>query len=648
MFWIRVNYFRKQVLSLATAGMILAILATTFLVSCNPGAESFEYEPGKWVTLSDNPRLFFPADKEKQILELAGSNPLLSDLVKVLRQQADGMLESPLQDEPVSLGISREQLSRMTTLATAYRLFKEDKYAERIENELRHVCSFDSWNPDHFLDVAEMTTAVAIAYDWTYDYLSDDTKEMVEQAILTKAFEPAWPVYRDGNENSWAKRNTNWNVVTNSGLVTGALAIAHKYPEEAAKIIQYAVEYTPNNISHFEPEGVYYEGPAYWGYTNMYLTLLLDNLERNLGNDYGLSSMTGVENTAQYYIHSLSPAHLEYNFANAGGIYRKANYTPIYFYYSKKFDQPEVAEFYRNYLQEALNGDIANGTFNFPRIFFLSIPWFDGTESNQQPEITENPRLQVFQGTPDILVFNGDSNGPDRMYLSAKGGRPDMAHNQLDVGSFVWDFHGVRWALDMGSDSYSLPGFWEYEPDGRRWDYIRNTNLGHNTLNIDGKIARSDGNGQLTRFDLKNSKPYGIYNMGSSYQEAGDVFRGFRMLASDVMMVRDEVHVREDAEEVNWRLLTEAGAEVVSEKLIKLTSADKEAYIYVPNAKSSVRIFDAKPNTPLERDTDGIRIVEISTKTEGKNRVDIPILLGGKVEVFENYLNDAALPLSSW
>src|SRR5699024_4953994 len=164
---------------------------------------------------------------------------------------------SPLIEDDINLGKSRKAVSRIITLSLAYRLFDDNQYAKRVEEELINLTNYNSWHPEHFLDVAEMTTAVAIGYDWCYDQLSTKTKNAVEKSIQEKAFEAAWPVYEYGDEGSWAKRNTNWNVVTNSGLVTGALAVADVYPKDAKKIIQYAAQYTPNNIEHFAPNGVY-------------------------------------------------------------------------------------------------------------------------------------------------------------------------------------------------------------------------------------------------------------------------------------------------------------------------------------------------------------------------------------------------------
>jgi oligo-alginate lyase len=102
-----------------------------------------------------------------------------------------------------------------------------------------------------------------------------------------------------------------------------------------------------------------------------------------------------------------------------------------------------------------------------------------------------------MEGEPDILVFNGDHGDPDRFFLTAKGGKLVMAHNQLDVGSFIVENQGIRWGIDPGTDSYSLPGFFDYS--FMRWQYFRNSNLGQSTLNIDGNLAY-----QLKEFPVEN------------------------------------------------------------------------------------------------------------------------------------------------
>ncbi|MEJ0033440.1 MAG: hypothetical protein WDO15_25280 [Bacteroidota bacterium] len=75
-----------------------------------------------------------------------------------------------------TLNTSRKILRRIYFLSYVYRVTGEDKYAQRAKKELLAACKSDDWNPPHFLDAAETTTAVAIGYDWLYDKFSADER----------------------------------------------------------------------------------------------------------------------------------------------------------------------------------------------------------------------------------------------------------------------------------------------------------------------------------------------------------------------------------------------------------------------------------------------------------------------------------------
>ena len=409
-------------------------------------------QPGK--ELCQHPRLLFSKQEEQRVRDLFGTEPLLDSLRASLMREAERLLLVPPQEDPRRkikntkdiLPVSREQVYRMVNLALAYRLSGDRRFAEKAERELIHVCNFSDWDPVHYLDVAEMTTAVAIGYDWLYDVLAPSTRQLVVHSIKTKALDLVVEEYKTGNADSWAKRETNWNVVCNTGMVLGALAIEEHYPELAKHIIGEAVRYIPNCLKHFAPDGVCYEGPAYWGYTNMYLSLLLKALNDNLGEDFGISEMVGVDKSVLYYMHSTSPSGKIFNFANSGSTAPAAE--PIYFYFSRAFNQPEVAAFYRDILSKTVQSG------NYFRFYFLSIPWYD-TASSPADAL---PKLKVYEGINDIIVFNGNRNIPNSLYLIAKTGDPDMAHQQLDIGTFIIETNGIRWTDDLGSDNYGLPG----------------------------------------------------------------------------------------------------------------------------------------------------------------------------------------------
>jgi len=171
---------------------------------------------------------------------------------------------------------------------------------------------------------------------------------------------------------------------------------------------------------------------------------------------------------------------------------------------------------------------------NYFRFYFLSIPWYD-TASSPADAL---PKLKVYEGINDIIMFNGNRNIPNSLYLIAKTGDPDMAHQQLDIGTFIIETNGIRWTDDLGSDNYGLPGFWDYKPDGQRWTYFRNSNFSHNTLSIDHRLQNSAGTGEIDRLDNKAAQPFVTMDMSTTYAGQSRFVYRTQMLTMSVYWLR--------------------------------------------------------------------------------------------------------------
>lgn len=146
-------------------------------------------------TIPAHPRLLFSEEEEMLVKQLSKTDPLLNNLLQLLKSQADELLYAPTITPPNNLNNSREHVHCIITLSVAYRMFDEDKYARGVEKLLINICLYPGRNPDHYLDVAETTTAVAIGYDWLYNFLSGDTKILIEEAIVEKALNLSIPEY---------------------------------------------------------------------------------------------------------------------------------------------------------------------------------------------------------------------------------------------------------------------------------------------------------------------------------------------------------------------------------------------------------------------------------------------------------------------
>ena len=170
----------------------------------------------------------------------------------------------------------------------------QDTYLKRAEKELLALSAFSDWNPTHFLDVAEMTMAVSIGYDWLYNDLSEASRSTIKEAILKKGIEPSL----DNKYNSWLKATHNWNQVCNAGMTYGALAVYEDNPVLAKSVINRAIESVVLPMQDYVPDGAYPEGYSYWGYGTSFNVMLISVLENAYGTDFGLTNQPGFLKTA--------------------------------------------------------------------------------------------------------------------------------------------------------------------------------------------------------------------------------------------------------------------------------------------------------------------------------------------------------------
>src|SRR3546814_3260738 len=103
----------------------------------------------------------------------------------------------------------------MNFLCMVYRIEKKPEILQRINDELVAVCNFSDWNPSHFLDVGEMSMAVAIGLDWTAGNLPEDTIELAETALIEKGLKTS--LAENGKQLWWAYGNNKWDQVRNGG-----------------------------------------------------------------------------------------------------------------------------------------------------------------------------------------------------------------------------------------------------------------------------------------------------------------------------------------------------------------------------------------------------------------------------------------------
>ncbi len=518
---------------------IRACVALILLVSC--GLASAASSQGEEVSAAlsrlrpTHPRLLVLPEHVDRTRRLMAEQPELRKLLEGLRREAEKILEAaPVEYKivgPRLLAQSRLCLTRVYTLSTVYRLDRDERFARRAEKEMLTAAGFSDWNPSHFLDTAEMTHALAIGYDWLYDALSPESRKTIRRAIVEKGLEPARKVYL--RPSGWHKARHNWSQVCNGGIGIGALAVADEEPELASWILSRAVESMRIPLRELDPDGGWAEGPGYWHYAMSYTAYLLAALQTALGTDFGLSGMPGMAETGLFRMHSIGPTRLTFNYADAGA---GAGGAAEMFYFARVFDRPVYAWHQRRIMR----GSDA-----------LDLWWFDPRGSDTDGFAL--PRSAWFRNI-DVVFMRSSWDDPDALFVGFKGGDNRANHSHLDLGTFVLDAVGERWAVDLGADEYNMPGYF----GNKRWTYYRLRTEGHNTLVIDGKNQETAAKAPIVAFGGRPDRSFAVADLTGAYKGvAQSVRRGIALIDGREVLVQDEI--RSDAtHDAEWVLHTQA------------------------------------------------------------------------------------------
>lgn len=462
---------------------------------------------------------------------------------------------------------SRNVLYRVNTLAVAYRLTGERKYADRAIVEMRSAAGYSDWNPSHFLDTGEMTLALALGYDWLYPLMTPEERSTIARAIIDKGLRPSF----EGRQG-WINGHNNWSPVCHSGMIAGALAVAELEPELAEKTIRRAVEGMPNSMrASYEPNGAYPEGPMYWGYGTEFTTVLLGLLEGAFGEDFGLSSGPGFAKTGDFIQAATAPSGQWFNYADCVRR-RSSSYAMIWL--AKRFNRPDWfggAE--RKLLEAYAAARPKNIERGGNRLLPLALLLLD------MPEKSVNPPLSYYSGDGSLVpmaVLRSDHTA-SAAWVGVKGGSPSGPHGHMDGGSFVFESEGGSWATDLGMENYTKieatgRKLWDSSQDGDRWKLLRLGPASHNILCIDGAPQNVKGTARIT----KHSGTEVEMDLTTLYTPAvKKATRTVSLLPGRAMRTRDRLTGLRPGAEVTWQMCTEADAEALPDGTLLLGRGQK-------------------------------------------------------------------------
>lgn len=566
------------------------LLAIFVVLSCMSKVfgQSFDYS-----AMLNHPRILLPAGGERRILESLESNPIMQKIHAGILAESDRMIATaPVQrikEGKRLLAVSRKALERIFYLAYSYRMTGDERYAERARKELLAASAFTDWNPAHFLDVGEMTMAMAIGYDWLFDYLSPEDKKTISDAINEKGFKAA-----DNPKHAWFyERKNNWNQVCNAGLVFGALATYENNPQESRRIIEKAVATNRQALESYAPDGGYPEGFMYWGYGTAFQILMSAALESALGSDAGMSAAPGFLESARFIQYMTAPGGECFSFSDTP---QSVRCNMMMYWCAGKLKDTSLLWLEKKYIENMPEDFAENPGTWFAEYRLLPSLMIFGSD----PEFAEvkmpDGRFWVSGGITPVFIYRGGWDSPDDTYLGIKGGSASAPHAHMDAGSFVYEKEGVRWSMDLGMQSYITlesrgVDLWNGAQDGQRWDVFRLCNLAHSTLTMNGQRHRVDGYAPITEVFRSNGRKGASVDLTTTFGDlTKQTVRTLTLDREDNLTVVDKICNGPDSLDVCWIMTTPATAEITGDNSIRLSKDGKKMLLSV-ESEQDVEMF---------------------------------------------------------
>lgn len=570
---------------------IFSLSAIVTAIACSPSLGAAE--------LPAHPRLLFPASEEAIVAKKISSDPLAAQLQKNILARADATLKERTcryekYDGKRLLPESRLALHNILHTGWAWRTTKKKEYFDRTLREMDAICAMGNWNPDHYLDTAEMSAALAIGYDWLYPQLNEKQRNHYAKHLLDKGL--AMIEGKIAKNRWWQGPSNNWSQVCGTGMAFAAIALHEREPQRCDRVIEHSSKLLAQCEVFYQPDGAYPEGPDYWHYGTNYQTMhqgltFLPQNQKPLGSVW--------KRTAEFVIHNIGPTGVCFNYADGG--MRKNYPTAAQSFLASKFPDSDLPNIVRSHLKAYLDQPFSQGGSGDVRFHPLHLLWLPAATAQRQPART----YDLFRGQQDVAFARTGWSANDA-WLAIKGGTGAASHGHLDVGSFVYESQGHRWFIDMGKENYNLPGYFGKQ----RWDYFRLNNRSHNTLVIGDQLQATPAKGcPLQWIKESNTQQVLRADLSLAYEKQASSVRREALFDSKTGRVEMSDTLVKPVGKVRWAVVTDAKIEIKGKMVILKNQGKTLTLQRLDEHGGDWEIYSLKPPTAQENPNKGMQML---------------------------------------
>jgi hypothetical protein len=261
--------------------------------------------------------------------------------------------------------------------------------------------------------------------------------------------------------------------------------------------------------------------------------------------------------------------------------------------------------------------------------------------------------MWVFGGKVPVAFMRTSWTDTNAVYVAMKGGSVSVNHAHMDIGSFVMDANGVRWAMDFGSQEYeSLESkgiaLFGRTQDAQRWTVFRLTNLVHNTLTFNNQHQRVTGTAPIISSSNKPSFMNAVTDLSEVYKgSVAKAVRGIGLVDQQYVVVRDEIETLPNETTLRWTMLTPADVKITGPNKAELTKNGKKLTLMVQEpATVTMKTWSTDPPHDYDAPNPGTTLVgfEVKLPSNAKRAISVALIPQGA----EQKASQKIQPLQSW
>ena len=541
--------------------------------------------PSEVVDAEDlaHPRLLFGNDNF-QVLRSQSQTSHAAIWEPILAYARDQLGTVPPVQAPSDgdLEVYRSNGNQLIPLAFACVITEEPAYCELAKSYLLTYAQWTQWGENNWRDLghAHMLLGNALAYDWLFESLTSEERDLVRTSLgawAEKMYEASAAKTDQADWNNWWRQSymQNHYWINNSALGIAGLALLGDDPRAQEWIDQASGQIAKvQAILDGIGDGTWHEGIPYQNYALAMTLPFLINLRSIQGDD--LFSHDYLSNYPYWRLYNLLPDSSRFAMAHGNFDWIWSNdYGPVG---TLRFTASEYVNGYAEWTAEQLiatNGRAAN---------IYSAPWHVFEFLYYDPWVSANPptylpKARRFSDLEGVIWRTGWEE--DDLVFGFKTGAPG---GRFGFDSFAqqlppWNCEALGCQMNIGHDHDDSNGF--YLALGGSWlapETVRyngeKTSL-HNTILVDGQGQAKPAQDKWRNpqaFSDSNGRPLATADTPSFHYVSADATQRYpatldmQTVARHVIFVRDQYLVLVDdiaaAGAHNYEWISHFGQEV--------------------------------------------------------------------------------------